>query len=88
MSSLQQAGLGELFFVESTPGQPNARSVIGFVEDTSFSVDRGFHDSPFETRITSSTPGASIVYTMDGDGAVDFVDFNVLANNFTLSGKR
>lgn len=36
------------------------------VEDTEFSVDRGFFDAPFQVAITTDTPGASIRYTTDG----------------------
>lgn len=36
------------------------------VEDTKFSVDRGFFTTPFSLVITSATPGAVIRYTLDG----------------------
>ncbi len=35
------------------------------VKDTKFQPDRGFYDSPVEVKITTSTPGASIRYTLD-----------------------
>lgn len=51
-----------------TPGLANnAGSVVtGFVADTSFSVDRGIYASPFTTTISCPTPGATIVYTVNG----------------------
>ncbi|MDG2124557.1 MAG: lamin tail domain-containing protein, partial [Verrucomicrobiales bacterium] len=56
----------QLYFSTPTPGTTNGAGVLGFVADTKFSVDRGFHDTAFELAITSATPGASIVYTTDG----------------------
>lgn len=49
-----------------TPGGPNSPGFLGFVEDTKFSVDRGFYDEPFDVQITSATTDASIYYTVDG----------------------
>lgn len=54
------------YFPNPTPGAPNNEAVLGTVEDTKFSVDRGFFDAPFDVVITSDTPGASIYYTTDG----------------------
>lgn len=56
----------EGYFVESTPGGTNASSFAGFVADTAFSVDRGFYATPQMVEITTTTPGATIVYTTDG----------------------
>ena len=55
------------FFQNPTPGAPNDQNAVaGFVADTSFSIDRGFYDAPFDVVIASETPGASIIYTTDG----------------------
>ncbi len=54
------------YFTSPTPGEANSESVLGFVKDTRFSVKRGFFDAPFDLQITTSTPGASIYYTLDG----------------------
>jgi hypothetical protein len=56
------------FLLNPTPGAENDSSsgVSGFVEDTVFSVTRGFYDTPFSLEITSATPGATIRYTTDG----------------------
>ncbi|MCS1411281.1 MAG: hypothetical protein M2R45_04479 [Verrucomicrobia subdivision 3 bacterium] len=55
------------FFKRPTPGARNrGASLEGLVADTQFSVNRGFFSQPFETVITTSTPGATIVYTTDG----------------------
>ncbi|MFT6863524.1 MAG: hypothetical protein ACJAVK_002085 [Akkermansiaceae bacterium] len=56
-------------YLESpTPGFPNANiAFTDFVADTIFNVDRGFFDAPFDVTISSATPGATIVYTTNGD---------------------
>ena len=59
-------GLDGLYLTVPTPGAVNRRpGVSGFVEDTRFSVDRGFYSAPFEVQITTATAGATIVYTTD-----------------------
>lgn len=51
----------------ATPGWINVEpSFLGKVEDTAFSVDRGFYSSPVSVEITTPTPGATIRYTTDG----------------------
>ena len=64
----RQDGSGAVgYFSQPSPGSANPpASVLGFVADTQFSVDRGFYDDPFTVEISSATPGASIVYTIDG----------------------
>ena len=55
------------YFTKPTPGEPNGESpLIGFVEDTKFSHDRGYHTEAFDLAITTATPGATIIYTTDG----------------------
>ncbi|MGQ9590276.1 MAG: LamG-like jellyroll fold domain-containing protein [Planctomycetota bacterium] len=49
-----------------TPGAPNGAGAIDFVADTHFSVDRGFYDAPFDVEVWTETPGATILYTLDG----------------------
>ncbi len=57
----------ESYMTEPSPGESNADSQIaGFVSDTSFSVDRGFYDEPFDVEITTETEDAEIRYTLDG----------------------
>lgn len=46
-------------------GTPNTAIYEGVVEDTSFSVGRGFYDAPISVQITCSTPDAVIRYTTD-----------------------
>ncbi len=51
-----------------TPGFPNADiEFTDYVSDTIFDVDRGFFDAPFDVTISCATPGATIVYTTNGD---------------------
>lgn len=54
------------YFSTPTPGEENSVAVTGFVKDTSFSVDRGFHTAPIQVAITTLTAGAQIRYTTDG----------------------
>ena len=51
-----------------TPGTANADiEFTDFVRDTTFDIDRGFFDAPFDVTIDCETPGATIVYTTDGN---------------------
>lgn len=55
------------FLVNPTPGEVNGGEVAeGFVEDTQFSVKRGFYEGPQVVEISSSTPEAVIYVTTDG----------------------
>ena len=54
------------YFLQPTPGGPNAEQRTGLVADTRFSVDRGFFTEPFEVAISTATPDAVIRYTADG----------------------
>lgn len=52
---------------KATPGWINGSpSSLGKVADTSFSVDRGFFNAPFQLAITTPTSGAIIKYTTNG----------------------
>ncbi|MEZ6121293.1 MAG: CotH kinase family protein [Pirellulaceae bacterium] len=54
------------YYDSPSPGLPNGAGLMGLVEDTSFSVKRGYFDEAFELQVTSPTVGASLVYTTDG----------------------
>ena len=54
------------YFSSATPGETNGAASGGFVDDTSFDIDRGFYDAPFTVNIVTTTPGATVVYTTDG----------------------
>jgi len=56
----------ERYFTTPSPGQPNSAGVVAFVEDTTFSVDRGFYTSPFQLVLATDTAGATIRYTTNG----------------------
>lgn len=53
-------------FISPTPGAANGTGFDGKVEDTKFSIDRGFYEIPQRIAITTATPGAEIRYTTDG----------------------
>jgi len=54
------------FLAFPSPGGGNLGLYLGFVGDTTFSVDRGLYDEPFSLVITTDTPDATILYTLDG----------------------
>lgn len=54
------------FFAQPTPGTNNVAGFENFVEDTKFSVDRGFYDAPIDVVITTATPDATIIWTTNG----------------------
>ena len=57
----------ERFFATPTPGAANSgQTFSGVVEEPVASVERGFYDAAFNVQITSPTPGATLVYTIDG----------------------
>jgi hypothetical protein len=49
----------------ATPGTDNVQGVLGYVGDTSFSVDRGFFSGTTNVEISCKTEGAEIYYTTD-----------------------
>lgn len=69
-------------FGTPTPNAPNGQVFLGLVEDTSFSIDRGFYAAPFDVTIATATPGALIVYTTNGSAPT--VDNNLNITNGTL----
>ncbi|MHB9007880.1 MAG: LamG-like jellyroll fold domain-containing protein [Limisphaerales bacterium] len=58
--------LGERYFAQPTPGAPNEAGVLGFVADTAFSHERGFHETNLAVTLSCATPEAVIRYTLDG----------------------
>lgn len=57
---------GTARFLTPTVGTTNGAGFLGAVEDTKFSVDRGFYNAPFQLSITTDTPSATIYYTTNG----------------------
>jgi len=58
---------GLMYFLTPTPRGANNLGVLGFVADTKFSTNRGFFFSPVDVTVRSATPGATLVYTINGD---------------------
>jgi hypothetical protein len=54
-----------VYLTTPTPGADNVAGVLGYVGDTSFSVDRGFFSSSTNVEISCETEGAEIYYTTD-----------------------
>ena len=55
------------YLLAATPGEENTGLYVGVVSDTTFTVDRGFFSESFEVEIATTTPGATIRYTLNGD---------------------
>ncbi|MDP7289065.1 MAG: lamin tail domain-containing protein, partial [Phycisphaerae bacterium] len=73
------------YFASPTPGAANSQSFLGFVGDTSFSVDRGFYDTAFDVEITCNTEGSEIRYTLDGSTPTDSTGA-IYSTPITVSG--
>ncbi|MFT5526663.1 MAG: hypothetical protein ACI9HK_004642, partial [Pirellulaceae bacterium] len=56
----------EQYYTTPTPGAENIVGALGLVQDTKFSVDRGFYFTPFHVEISTDTANAEIRYTLDG----------------------
>ena len=54
------------YFAFSTPGSANNEGYPGDVGPLRFSHERGFYTAPFDLRIACATPGARILYSLDG----------------------
>lgn len=53
-------------FYTPTPGEPNGEGYIGKVVEPTSNPPRGFYDAAFTATLTTTTPGATLVYTLDG----------------------
>jgi len=62
----QASNTATCYFWPPSPGQPNSAGYLGFVDDTKFSANRGFYDTPFAVTITCATPGSTIYWTTNG----------------------
>ena len=58
--------VADTFMVTPSPGTENGAGYLGVIEDTLFSHDRGFYDTPFALTISTVEPGTTIRYTTDG----------------------
>ncbi len=73
------------YFENPTPGNTNTAGVVGLVEDTQFSVKRGFYSEPFQLTISTATQGAQIRYTTDGTIPTDS-NGTIYEGPITISG--
>ncbi|HEX4413052.1 MAG TPA: lamin tail domain-containing protein, partial [Lacipirellulaceae bacterium] len=70
------------YFETPTPGYGNSDNVLGFATNPDFSVQHGYYSTPQLVAITTTTPGAFIVYTTNG--STPQVDANLQITNGTL----
>lgn len=54
------------YFTTPTPGAANGTNVPDFVKSADTDVDRGVFTTPFTLALTCPTPGATILYTLNG----------------------
>jgi hypothetical protein len=63
---LDQEGNWRYFPTPTRSSGNSGDTVAGFVDDTRFSLDRGFYTTPQSLVISTDTPGAAIYVTTDG----------------------
>ena len=54
------------YFPAPTPMRGNNAGVQGFVDPPTLNPGRGFYEAPVSVSITTATPGATLLYTVDG----------------------
>jgi hypothetical protein len=70
LSAAASVGIRQ-YFRQATPGKFNGTGAVDIVQDTQFSVKRGFYDAPFSVAITTDTTDATIHYTVDGSAPTE-----------------
>jgi hypothetical protein len=70
------------YFALPTPGYGNGSNVLGYAAEPVFSTPHGFYSTTQSVAISTSTPGAFIVYTTNG--STPTVDANLNVTNGTL----
>ncbi|NCD34805.1 MAG: hypothetical protein EOL87_15485 [Spartobacteria bacterium] len=55
-----------MYYTTPTPGADNVQGIAGYVDDTKFTVDRGFFSNAFDVEIACDTEDSAIYYTIDG----------------------
>ena len=63
IASTEEEGL----LLAATPGGPNSEKLLGFVKPLYLSHKASHYEKPFELELETSTPGAEIRYTLNGD---------------------
>ncbi|MCA9170783.1 MAG: CotH kinase family protein, partial [Planctomycetales bacterium] len=54
------------YLLTATPGERNGDTVSGFTERVNVSIPRGFYSQRFSTTLATTTPGSTLIYTLDG----------------------
>ncbi len=73
------------YFETPTPGSPNSGAVDGLVDRVVISQPAGFYDTAFDVTLSSTTPGATIYYTLDGS-TPSATNGNIYSAPITISG--
>ncbi|MFT3788537.1 MAG: CotH kinase family protein [Tepidisphaeraceae bacterium] len=85
------ATYGQAYLSPATPGAANGEGFEGYVSDITFSKPHGLYTSAFDVTVSSSTPGVTLVYTLDGSeptlthGTVITPSSPTAINSFTLN---
>ncbi len=66
----------EGYFANPTPGEANSEQFEGIVAPVTLSVEAGFYDQQFPLELSTSTPGATIRFTIDGSTPTETNGFN------------
>lgn len=88
------SNFGPAFMKPATPGAANGEGYAGYVNDLIFSKTRGLYNAAFDVTVSTSQPGVTLVYTLDGseptltNGTVIEPASPSALNSFTLNINR
>lgn len=66
LSGVEFGNYASRYFDPATPGAENGSGFLDLVDETSFSVERGFYETPFDVALSTPTSGAEIYWTTNG----------------------
>ncbi len=85
IARIASTSLGRHFFTTPTPGTANTSDTWQKADAPTFSAPHGFYDQSVALVLTSSTPGATIYFTLDGsDPSMPYITRSI--SSITSSG--